>query len=113
MVDRIPLAVVRLAPWNPTIHSYVPSAATPMSMMLRMEVFQPVMRVAGLLMKGLTHSKERALGGSPIVVQLKETLVPRSTTSTSSKEATEGGGGGEERLLYSIMSYGQAISIVA
>ena len=96
MVDRIPLAVVRLAPWNPTLHSYVPSAATPMSVMLRMEAFQPVMWVAGSFMKGLTHSKERALGGSPIVVQLKEMLEPRSTPSTSSTEATEGWGG-EER----------------
>ena len=96
MVDRIPLAVVRLAPWNPTVHSYVPSAATPMSVMLRMDVFQPAMRVAGSLIEGLTHSKERALGGCPIVVQLKETLVPRSTPFTSSTEATEGGGGGRE-----------------
>ena len=96
MVDKSPLAVVRLAPWNPTVHSYVPSAATPMSVMLRMEVFQPVMRVAGSLIEGLTHSKERALGGSPIVVQLKEMLVPRSATSTSLTEATEGEGGGRE-----------------
>ena len=45
---------------------------------------------------GLTHLNVRPLEGPPIVVQFKEMLVPRSTSTTSSTEAAEGGGGGRE-----------------
>ena len=92
MVDSVPLAVVRLIPWNPTWHKYMPSSPSPMSVMLRTEVFWPVIRLAGLSNGPPTHvqKKVRALAGEyPIVVQLKKASVPRSTT-TSPTEATEG-----------------------
>ena len=91
-VDRDPLAVVSWVPWNPTRHSYMPSAPTPTSEIVRVEVFRPAICVSGSSDVGLSHSNVRPLGGSPIVMQLKVTLVPRSTPTTSSTEAAEGKG---------------------
>ena len=82
----------------------MPSAPTPTSEILRVEVNWPVICMLGSSDVGLSHSNVRPLGGSPVVMQLKVTSVPRSTISTLPKEATEaseGGGDGRGSDLFS------------